>query len=78
MWPGKQPEVFCSVYSPFATLSSMFESKLPFSHKCLVFSHFYTVSMFSLSIHNKLWGIEASRKVSWQINVVIKFTPKND
>lgn len=56
----------------------MFESNLPFSYKCLVFSHFYTVSMFSLSIHDKLWGTEASREVSWQTNVVIKFTPKND
>lgn len=34
--------------------------------------------MFSLSTHTELWGIEVSREVSWQTNIEIKFTPKND
>lgn len=78
---GEQHEVCCRGYSTFyaAQESSAFANKLRFRYKWVVFSHSYTIiSVFSLSTHTELWGIQVSREVIWQINVEIKFTPKKD
>lgn len=77
---GEQHEACSRGYSTSYTTSksAAFANRLCFRYKWVVFSHFYTFSMFGLSTHTEQWGIEFSREVSWQTNVEIKFTPKND